>query len=121
MLHIVLHRAPNTETLVAQDKSTDFHLVSTTHTILSYLLPQSFVPTHLQQRVLRYLGEAAGGAVLAPRREVPQLGVQQLHQLGHGSNRGRHVTGTQEAFGLVRQLLGHDRRRLPRPELREGG
>lgn len=68
-----------------------------------------------------YLGEAAGGAVLAPRCEVPQLGVQQLYQLGHGSNRGRHVTGTQEAFGLLRQLLGHDRRRLPRAELREGG
>lgn len=96
------------------------------HSHYSFISPLPFFrsidrTTHLYQLALRYLREAAGGAVLAPRCEVPQLGVQQLDQLGHGSNRGWHVTGTQEAFGLLRQLLGHDRRRLPRPELREGG
>lgn len=67
-----------------------------------------------------YLGEAACGRVLAPRCEVPQLDVQQLHQLGHGPHRGGDVTGPEDPFGLLCQLLSHHRSRLAGAHLREG-
>lgn len=89
----------------------------------TFLLPHPFIffqwPTSKLARVLvlHYLGEAAGSAVFASRCEVPELDVQQLHQLGHGPHCGGHIARTQETLGLLCQLPGHDRCRLPRTEL----
>lgn len=59
-----------------------------------------------------HLVEAACGAVLAPRGEVPQLHVQEVHQLHHGLHRVRDVSGLEVTLGLLRQLPGDDGRRL---------
>jgi len=71
----------------------------------------------------QYLVEAAGGAVLAAGRQVAQLHVQQVHQLDHGAHRGGDVARLQAALGLLRQLAGDGRRRLPGFDLngRAGG
>lgn len=66
---------------------------------------------------VQYLGEAASGAVFAPGGEVPELDVQQFHQLCHRPHRGWHVARTQGPFGLLRQLPGDNRCRFTRPEL----
>lgn len=88
-----------------------------------YLQRKSFISLNHSLHIglslrLQYLGEAAGGAVLAPGGEVPELDVQQLDQLGHGPHCGWHITRTQKPFGLLCQLLGHNCRCLARTELR---
>lgn len=86
--------------------------------LASFPIAQSLKTHRLPSWLQRpYLGEASGGAVLPPGGEVPELDVQQLHQLGHGPDRGRHVAGPQDPFGLLRELPGHDCRRLARAEL----
>lgn len=59
-----------------------------------------------------HLVEAPGGAVLAAWREVPQLHVQELHQLHHGLHRVADVPRLQVPLGLLGQLAGNDRRSL---------
>lgn len=69
----------------------------------------------------RYLGEAAGGAILAPGGEVPELDIEQFDQLCHGPHCGWNIARTQKPFGLLCELPRHDRRCLPRTELRAKG
>lgn len=59
-----------------------------------------------------HLVEAPCGAVFAARREVPQLHVQEVHQLNHGLDRVRDVSSLEVTLGLLRQLPGDDGRRL---------
>lgn len=49
-----------------------------------------------------HLVEAACGAVFAARREVPQLHVQEVHQLDHGLHRVADVSGLEVTLGLLR-------------------
>lgn len=61
---------------------------------------------------LQYLVEAPRRAVLAAWRQVPQLHVQQIHQLHHGSHRVGYVPRLKVGLGLLGQLPGDDGRRL---------
>ena len=81
------------------------------------LNPSQYINLQTEGFLEQYLGEAAGCAVLAPGGEVPELYVQQLHQLGHGPHGGWHVARTQKTFGLLCQLSGHDCCCLARTEL----
>lgn len=59
-----------------------------------------------------HLVEAPCGAVFAARGEVPQLHVQEVHQLDHGLHRVCDVSSLEVTLGLLRQLPGDDGRRL---------
>lgn len=48
-----------------------------------------------------YLVETASGTVFAPRGEIAQLDVQQVHQLAQSSHRVRDVSGVDAALGLL--------------------
>lgn len=65
------------------------------------------VPSFLCRGV-SHLVEAPRCAVFAAWREVPQLDVQQVHQLDHGLHRVGDVPRLKIALGLLRQLPGDD-------------
>lgn len=59
-----------------------------------------------------HLVEAPCSAVFAARGQVPQLHVQEVHQLDHGLHRVRDVARLEVSLGLLRQLPGDDGGRL---------
>lgn len=61
---------------------------------------------------MTHLVEAARCAVFAAWREVPQLHVQEVHQLDHGLHRVADVPRLQITLGLLGQLAGNDCRSL---------
>ena len=83
--------------------------------------PPTFLLSDRCSDSVPYLVEAARGAVLAARCEVPQLHVQQLHQLHHGADSGGNVPRPKVALGLLRQLASDGRCRLASFDLGGGG
>lgn len=64
--------------------------------------------SHLSGSDVTHLVEASRCAVFAAWRQVPQLDVQEVHQLDHGLHRVADVSRLQITFGLLGQLAGND-------------
>lgn len=62
---------------------------------------------------LIYLVEASSCAVFAAWSQIPQLHVQEIHQLNHGLHSVGDVSTLKITLSLLRQLSGNDCCSLP--------